>query len=185
MNSAIRQGWPLLHEKTSVTRSSPARITDHGSRITSSLSLSEIRDSLDFDERFRTGQRSHFHQRRRRKVAREELAARAPHLGVVLDIDHEDGHLDDVFQAAAGPFADMPDAREDLLRLLVLGAAYQSLTALERTRHLTRDEEEIPGTYAVRPQTGACFGYFGDIDPGSRHGGELLGLSATGNDEVM
>ena len=42
-------------------------------------------------------------------------------------------------------------AVEDLLRLLVLIAAHQRPASFERTRHLTGDEDEIPGANAVRP----------------------------------
>src|SRR5262245_42291867 len=115
------------------------------------LRLPQIGDGFDLDQRFRASQRSHFNQGRSRKVAGEELAARAPDLGVVLDVDQEDGHLDEIFQAAAGGFAHVFDTREDLPRLLVLVAAYQRLAAFEWTSHLTGDEKHVSGANAVRP----------------------------------
>src|SRR5688572_29746815 len=53
-------------------------------RVACMLFLSEIGDGFDFDQRFRARERAHFHQRRGGKIAGEELAARAPHFGVVL-----------------------------------------------------------------------------------------------------
>jgi hypothetical protein len=105
--------------------------------------------ALDFDQRFGRAQRPHFDERRSRKIAAEVLTPRAPNFGVLLDIDHVDGHLDDVVEAGARTFADQFDAREDLLSLFVLVAAHQRLAAFERTCHLTGDEEEIAGANAV------------------------------------
>src|SRR5688572_26784183 len=88
--------------------------------LISACRLSCIRDSFDFDQHFRGAQRPHFDQRGSRKVAAEELAPRAPDLGVLLDIDHVDGHLDDVVEAGARTFADQLDARENVPGLFVL-----------------------------------------------------------------
>src|SRR4051794_8769698 len=58
--------------------------------------LPEIDDGFDLDERLRPRERSHFHECRSRELAAEELTARTPHFGVVVDVHQEDRQFDEI-----------------------------------------------------------------------------------------
>src|SRR5581483_9206292 len=113
---------------------------------------------FDFHQHVGLRERPHLDKGGGGKIAGEELAARAPDLGVLGDVDDEDRHLDQIVHRAAGRLDDALDAGKYLFRLFVLVVADHSAAAFERARHLAGDVQRVARAYGVRPQTGAGLG---------------------------
>src|SRR5262245_38349255 len=106
-------------------------------------------DGFYLDQHFRLCKGSHFYQRGSWKISGKELAARSPDLGIVLDIDYVDRHLDQVIHRTTGGFDDAINARKYLLGLFVLIFPDYLRTALKRTGYLPGDEQHVACVYRV------------------------------------
>src|SRR5437868_12802427 len=78
-----------------------------------SLALADMGDGLDFDQDLGRGERTHLDKGGSWEVAGEELAARRPHLDVVLDVDDVDRDLDHVGHGPARRLDHALDLAED------------------------------------------------------------------------
>src|SRR5688572_19178875 len=98
-------------------------------------------DRLDLDEPVGMRERAHFDQRRRGRVAREELLAHGNEVGAVADVGDVGVRLDDVAHGAALRLDERLDAAERLTRLR-LEVARVEHAALLVVGHLPRQEQD-------------------------------------------
>src|SRR5437899_7802740 len=108
---------------------------------------------VDLDEKLGRGQCAHLHERGSRKVAREELAPRAPDFFALLDVRHVDVETDDVVHHAAGGVDEVLDLGEGFLGLTVHGAVSEHAAGAVARRH-AGDEELVAVDPAIRPCPG-------------------------------
>jgi hypothetical protein len=74
------------------------------------LTLTQIGDGFYLDQHFRLCKGPHFYKRGSWKISGKELTARSPDLGIILDIDYVDRHLDQVIHRTTGGFDDAINA---------------------------------------------------------------------------